>query len=178
MDETNEIRRVNLEIAAKFSKIEAQLSQSASVAGLFETLFSGIEKEFSVPFVWLTLIDSEDTASLIVSIQSSDVLKNRLSVISADLFRQILPGGLEPVLVNKDLPPYFKLLPAVTKFFVKSLAIVPFQLAGEIVGSWNNGDVVSERYAPEMETDLLRKLAAKVSGRLTELAAEGKGSKL
>jgi uncharacterized protein YigA (DUF484 family) len=174
MNENDEIQRINLEIADKFSKIEAQLYTAASIAELFETLFAGIEKEFSVPFVWLTLVDSENAAPIIASVQSSDTLRNRLNVISPVLFQQTLPAGLQPVLANKDLLPYYKLLPAVTKFFVKSLAIVPFQVGNEIVGSWNNGDVISERYMPEMETDLLRKLAEKVSVRLAELVAGSK----
>jgi hypothetical protein len=41
----------------------------------------------------------------------------------------------------------------------------------EIVGSWNNGDSSSDRYMPQMETDLLQKLAQSVSRRLTELVS-------
>jgi hypothetical protein len=51
---------------------------------------------------------------------------------------------------------------------------VPFQLRDQIVGSWNNGDVLSDRYMPEMETDLLQKLSRKVSARLNDLVGSGK----
>jgi uncharacterized protein YigA (DUF484 family) len=174
MDKTDEIRRINLEIAMKFNKVEEQLSGVASVAGLFETLFAGIEKEFCVPFVWLTLVDSEKAAPVIAAVKSSAILKNRLNIISQPLFEQILPAGLQPVLANKKLLPYYKLLPPTNKFFIKSMAIVPFQLQDQIVGSWNNGDVLSDRYRPEMETGLLQILARKVSVRLTELVGFGK----
>ena len=169
MDETDEIRRLNLEISLKFSKIEQQLSKAKNIAGLFETLFAGIEKEFAVPFVWLTLMDNENAAPVIAAVKSSDLLKNRLNVISPALFEHILPAGLQPVLVNKELQPYYKLLPPTNKFFVKSLAIIPFKANDEIAGSWNNGDVMSDRYRPDMETGLLQKLGQKVSLRLKEL---------
>ena len=169
MDKTDEIRRINLEISMKFSKIEVHIAHAKSIAGLFETLFAGIEKEFAVPFVWLTLVDRENTAPIIAAVQSSAVLKNRLSVISPALFEHILPAGLQPVLANKELQPYYKLLPPANKFFVKSLAVIPFKVHDEIAGSWNNGDVLSDRYLPDMDTGLLQKLGQKVSARLTEL---------
>jgi uncharacterized protein YigA (DUF484 family) len=171
MDKTDEIRRINLEIALKFSKIELQLSQAKNIAGLFEMLFAGIEKEFAVPFVWLTLVDSENAAPIIAAVKSSGLLKNKLNVISPALFADILPAGLQPVLANKELQPYYKLLPPTNKFFIKSLAIIPFKAHDEIVGSWNNGDVASERYRPDMETGLLQKLGQKVSQRLNEFVS-------
>lgn len=171
MDETDEIRRINLEIAAKFRAVEVQLSRTSTVSGLFETLFAGIEKEFCVPFVWLTLVEQASNAPVIAAVKSSAVLKNRLNVISKSLFQQILPAGLQPVLANKELAPYYKLLPPVNKFFIKSFAIVPFKLGDEITGSWNNGDVDENRYVPDMETDLLASLAGKVSTRLTQIIA-------
>jgi uncharacterized protein YigA (DUF484 family) len=169
MDKTDEIRRINLEIAAKFRVIETQLSRTSTVSGLFETLSAGIEKEFCVPFVWLTLVEQVSNAPVIAAIKSSAVLKNKLNIISPSLFQQILPAGLQPVLANKELTPYYKLLPPTNKFFIKSMAIVPFQLGDEIAGSWNNGDVAENRYTPDMETDLLLSLAEKVSTRLTQI---------
>ena len=73
MDKTDEIRRINLEISLKFSKIERQLKQAKDIAGLFEILFAGIETEFAVPFVWLTLVDSDNAAPLIAATKSSGV---------------------------------------------------------------------------------------------------------
>jgi hypothetical protein len=54
MDKKEDVKRINEELAARFSKIEAKLPEDQTIAGLFETLFAGIEKEFAVPFVWLT----------------------------------------------------------------------------------------------------------------------------
>ena len=171
MNKTENIERINTKIATSFDKIETGLSEAKNIAGLFEILFAGIEKEFEVPFVWLTLTDTVNNKLIIAAIKSSDVLQDRLKVIKLELFREILPAGLKPVLVNKDLQPYYKLLPSNRKYFVKSLALVPFKVNDEIAGSWNNGDAYHDRYTPDMETNLLQNLAQSVSARLTEIVS-------
>ena len=171
MNKTEDIERVNTKIAVCFRKIETELSEAKDIVGLFKILFAQIEKEFKVPFVWLTLMDTVNNKPIIAAIKSSDVLQDRLKVITPELFREILPAGLKPVLVNKDLQPYYKLLPSNRKYFVKSLALVPFKVNDEIIGSWNNGDAYQNRYTPDMETNLLQNLAQSVSVRLTELVS-------
>ena len=173
MDKKEDIQRINEDIAARFSKIEDDVSSAETIAGLFEVLFNGIEKEFAVPFVWLTLIDHVNAAPLIKVVNESDSLKNRLCVVSQELFEKIIPEGLKPVLANKDLPPFYKLLPPSRKYFVKSLAVVPFALDGQTIGSWNNGDAVADRYTADMDTVLLASLARRISLQLTRLAAAG-----
>ncbi|HBI47483.1 MAG TPA: hypothetical protein DDX93_01970 [Smithella sp.] len=178
MNKTENIERINTKIADSFERIEASLSEAKDIAGLFEILLTGIEKEFEVPYVWLTLIDTTMTAPVIEAIKSSDILIDRLKVIKPELFHEILPSGLKPVLVNKDIQPYYKLLPSTRKYFVKSLALVPFKIKEEIVGSWNNGDAYRDRYTQDMGTDLLQNLAQLVSVRLTELVATINNGKL
>lgn len=171
MNKTEDIQRINIVLADSFERIKASLSEANDIAGLFENLFAGVEKEFEVPYVWLTLVDTKMTASVIAAVKSSDVLMDRVKVIKPELFREILPTGIKPVLVNKDLQPYYKLLPSTRKYFIKSLALVPFKIDEEIAGSWNNGDAERDRYAPEMGTDFLQNLAQVLSERLTELIA-------
>jgi hypothetical protein len=174
MNKTEDINSINTKIAASFGKIETDLSEAADIAGLFEILFTGIEKEFEVPFVWLTLVDTLNAQPIIAAIKSSDLLQDRLKVITPELFREILPAGLKPVLVNKDLQRYYKLLPSNRKYFVKSLALVPFKVNDEIAGSWNNGDAYYDRYTPDMETSLLQNLSHSVSLRLIDLVSKNK----
>lgn len=174
MYEMDEIKRINQEISVKFGIIEVHIAHAKSITGLFETLFADIEKEFAVPFVWLTLVDKETTSPIIEAVQSSTELQNRLGVIPEDLFTRVLTDGLQPVLANKDLQPFYKLLPSTNKFFVKSLAVIPLYIHDEIVGSWNNGDVLSDRYLPDMDTRLLQQLGHKISARLTELVPKAK----
>lgn len=171
MGRKEDIQRINEEIAARFRKIEASLAAADTIALLFEILLAGIEKEFGVPFVWLTLIDHENAAPVLNAVKASEILKSRLSVISPELFEQILHGGLKPVLANKDLQPFYKLMPPDRKYFVRSIAAVPFVLDGQIIGTWNNGDADTDRYMADMDTALLSSLADKISLRLTQLAA-------
>ncbi len=169
MHNKEDVEDINTKIAAGFENIEKKLADAKNIAELFEILFAGIEKEFQVPFVWLTLKNTLTAAPVIEAIKSSNILKDRLSVIKPELFNEIIPSGLKPVLVNKNLNQYYKLLPANRKYFVKSLALVPFKMNNEIVGSWNNGDARLNRYTPDMQTNLLQKLAQSVSFRLNEL---------
>jgi uncharacterized protein YigA (DUF484 family) len=169
MHNKEDVEDINTKIAAGFENIEKKLADAKNIAELFEILFAGIEKEFQVPFVWLTLKNTLTAAPVIEAIKSSNILKDRLSVIKPELFNEIIPSGLKPVLVNKNLNQYYKLLPANRKYFVKSLALVPFKMNNEIVGSWNNGDARLNRYTPDMQTNLLQKLAQSISFRLNEL---------
>ena len=146
MHNKEDVEGINTKIAAGFENIEKKLAEAKNIAELFEILFAGIEKEFQVPFVWLTLKNTLTAAPVIEAIKSSHILKDRLNV-------------------NQ----YYKLLPANRKYFVKSLALVPFKMNNEIVGSWNNGDARLNRYTPDMQTNLLQKLAQSVSVRLNEL---------
>ncbi|MEN6469625.1 MAG: GAF domain-containing protein [Smithella sp.] len=171
MGQKEDIKRINEEIAARFGRIEAGVSSAETIAGLFESLLTGIEEAFRVPFVWLTLIDNISTAPLIDAVNASDFLKNRLSIVSKELCDKILPEGLKPVLANKDLQPFYKMMPPSRKYFVRSIAVAPFALDGQIVGTWNNGDADPERYAANMDTALLSALADKISMKLTALAA-------
>jgi uncharacterized protein YigA (DUF484 family) len=169
MDKKENVEGINTKIANGFENIEKKLTEAKNVAGLFEILFAAVEKEFEVPFVWLTLTNTAGAAPVIEAIKSSDILKDRLRVMKPELFYEIFSSGLKPILVNKNLNQYYKLLPANRKYFVKSLALVPFKMNNEIVGSWNNGDARLNRYTPDMQTNLLQKLAQAVSIRLNEL---------
>jgi len=171
MIKEEDIKRINEEIAARFGRIEAGIASAETIASLLETLISGIEKEFDVPFVWLTLTDHEKAAKVLASAQSSNLLKNRLSLVPRELLAKLLQDGMKPVLANSDLQPFYRLMPPARKYFARSVAIVPLALDGEIIGTWNNGDAVPERYMPDMDSTLLRALAGRISAKLTELAA-------
>ena len=111
MNNEEDLKRINDIIALRFGKIEDRIESAETIAELFENLFDGIEKEFGVPFVWLTLTNAEKAAPVIAGVRSSDVLKSRYAVVSQELVETLIPEGLKPVLVNKDLQPFYKLLP-------------------------------------------------------------------
>ncbi len=172
MNNEEDLKRINDIIAARFGKIEDSIESAETIVALFENLFDGIEKEFGVPFVWLTLTNSEAAAPIIAEVRSSDVLRSRLAVVSQELLETLIPGGLKPVLSNKDLLPFYRLLPSSKKYFVRSLAAVPIALDGHMIGVWNNGDADVYRYESDMKTDLIESLACRLSGKLTRLVLQ------
>lgn len=169
MNKKENHKNINTKIASGFEKIERKLLDANNVAGLFEILFDEIEKEFQVPFVWLTLSDNPKTLPVTEALKSSSALRERLNLIKQEKFQEIFYSGLKPILVNKNLKPYYKLFPSSQKYFVKSMAMVPFKIKGEVAACWNNGDSDQSRYAPDMETSLLQKLSRAVSMRLDDL---------
>jgi uncharacterized protein YigA (DUF484 family) len=174
MSNQEHIRRVNTKIAAGFEKIEEKLKQARNLVELFEMLVEEVKFQFQVPFVWLSLVDNATSAPVIEALQSSELLKERLNVINPVVFREIFPSDLRPILVNSDLNRYFRLFPANRKYFVRSLALVPFKISEEIWGSWNNGDTSPHRYLPDMETTFLQRFAQALSESLAHLLQTGK----
>ena len=170
MKQEDKLKQVNEEIARRFTSIKNKLNGASDIAGMLEILFDEVENEFQIPFVWLTLVDENKNATVIEAVKSSDKLKTRLNLISRAVFEKLLKEGVKPVLINNNLKPYYKLFPQSKKYFAKSMAIVPLCLNDEIIGSWNNGDVSPERYAPDMDKDILEKFANLISNRLTEIA--------
>ncbi|HDQ04797.1 MAG TPA: hypothetical protein ENN23_09615 [Deltaproteobacteria bacterium] len=169
MKSKEEIRRVNKEVARRFNELENELPTVSDITGLFEVLFAHMENQFEIPFVWLTLIDTEANRKIIDAVKKSVILHDRLSLIKRELLAKIFSAGAAPLLANNSLRQYYKLLPSRKKYFIKSLALVPLYVKGQLVGSWNNGDSSAERFSPEMETSLLQKFAGNVSLRLAEL---------
>jgi uncharacterized protein YigA (DUF484 family) len=169
MSKKENIERINTKIASGFEKIEMKLAEAKDAAELFEILLMGVEEEFGVPFVWLTVSDTKKNLRFIEMAKSSGFLKERLNIVKPHFFKEVFSSGLKPVLVNTNLTTYYRLFPEHRKYFVKSMALVPFKINGELSASWNNGDAVESRYSPDMETNLLQKIARLISSRLDEL---------
>jgi uncharacterized protein YigA (DUF484 family) len=167
--EASDITTINDEIACKFRKIEAGLSVHRSAAELFEALLGGIEREFGIPFVWLSLIRLPETAGLRKGLETSDFLRDRLNSIDKTPFLEIIPDFAAPLLVSGDLRPFFRLLPRTRKYLIRSLAVSPLTLRGKPIGSINHGDTSPARYEPGMDTTLLRHLARSVSESLANI---------
>ena len=160
------LKGINQIIAASFGKVTENVLAGKTVRGLFENLLEGIEREFGIPFVWLTLIENEIDGRLVTELNSSEILKSRFSVVSEDFIKTILPADTKPVLANRELRTFYRLLPPERKYFIKSIAVVPFTIGGRLAGTWNNGDADANRYEPDMKTDYLENLAAQISRRL------------
>jgi uncharacterized protein YigA (DUF484 family) len=169
MDEASETIRKNKEIAEKFVRIEAELPLFSELKELFEKLLMRLQEEFAIPFVWLSIINRPEVSGLVQSLTASEILRDRLNIIDEAPFLELASLGTTPVLANEELHPFYRLFPKNKKFFIKSIAIAPITLDGQIIGSINYGDAARLRYEPGMDTSLLQHLTGAVSSCLTGL---------
>lgn len=166
--------KYNEEIARKFFEIEISVLSIFNFKDLFEKLLTEIKEKFEIPYVWISLIDESDTVHFIRDMASSEILKQRLNTVERDVLLELTGEGTKPILVNQDLARFYRLFPPDEKYLIKSAAIAPINLDGEIIGSLNLGDSSSERYCPGMDTTLLERLTVKISTCLSNAKAHEK----
>jgi diguanylate cyclase (GGDEF)-like protein len=169
-----ETLKKNDEITRKFQEIETKILSILEFTDLFEILLDEIRQKFQVPYVWLTLIDTGDESGLLQFLEHSKILETNLNIVSSDTFFKLVPRNTEPLLVNDDMKPYYRLLPPIKKILVKSMAIAPITMNGQIIGSLNQADFSYLRFAPGIDTSLLEQLAIKVSLCLANVTAHEK----
>jgi len=169
-----EILRYNEEIARKFFEIEKSILSILNYTDLFEFLLTEIRKKFRVPYVWISVIEKSEVSRFIQSLESSKLLRERMNIIDKKNFMELVGSTTTPLLVNDDLKPYYQLLPKNRKYFIKSLAIAPITLDGEMIGSLNQADISRVRFQPGIDTSLLERLAVKVSLCLSNVTAHEK----
>jgi diguanylate cyclase (GGDEF)-like protein len=163
--------RDNEEIARTFFEIEVSILSILDFQGLFERLLSEIRDKFGIPCVWISLIDKSGISDLIQTLASSKDLKERLNIIDRKTFLRLIDNRTTPLLLNGDLHPFHPMLPKGQLNFIRSLAVSPITLDGEIIGSLNQADLSPLRYRPGMDTQLLDQLAVKVSICLSNVIA-------
>jgi diguanylate cyclase (GGDEF)-like protein len=173
-DKLLEIIKANEEIARKFFEIEVGILSTCDFKDLFEKLLLFIEEKFGIPHVWISIINGQDVSDLVQALESSHVVKERLNLVERSVFLELLKDERTPILVNENLRPYYRLLPENQKYFVKSLAIAPLVLEGNVIGSLNLGDYSGLRFEPSMDTFFLSQLAVKVSICLSNVNAREK----
>ena len=166
--------RINEETAQKFFEIEVSILSILNFKDLFERLLTEIKDKFGVPYVWISMIDQSEVSDLIKTLESSEILKERLNVVDKNTFMSLVENRTKPLLVSGDLKPYYQLLPQGQMYFIRSLALTPLALDGEIIGSLNQADLSRLRYRPGMDTRLLEQLAVKVSICLSNVTAHEK----
>ncbi len=164
----------NEQITEKFQAVEAKILSTLEFKDLFEVLLSEIMNTFEIPYVWISMVRNSDVSTLIESLGDSNTLKEHINLIDKEPFMELFHDETTPILENKNLKPYFKLLPINKKFFIKSIAVAPLSLDGEIIGSMNQADSSSLRFKPGMDTSLLKQLALKVSLCLSNVTAHEK----
>lgn len=161
----------NQEIAQKFFEIEVCILSVLNFKDLFEKLLSEIREKFGIPHLWISLIDKGDLSSLIQELGNSNALKERLNMITEEIFLGLLNAKKKPVLANGDLKPFYKLFPENEKYFIKSIAVIPLTLDGEIIGSLNMADYSETRFQPGMDIQFLDQLSTIVSICISNVTA-------
>ena len=163
--------RENEEIARKFFEIEVSILSILDFEGLFARLLSEIREKFGIPCVWISLIDKSEISDLVRTLPFSKELRERLNLIDRKTFLRLTENKTTPLLLNGDLHPFHPMLPKGQLNFIRSLALSPISLHGQIIGSLNQADFSPLRYRPGMDTQLLEQLAVKVSICLSNVIA-------
>ena len=161
----------NAEIAEKFFAIETSILSIHNFRDLFEKLLTEIHERFNVPRVWIAMTEDNDVWRLLDRMTPGGTFGERLRIVDAQAFEEIVGDGSAPILANEGLERYSSLLPEGTRDRPGSLAVVPLTFEGRAIGSLNLGDESPERYGPGMEVSLLRQLAVKVSICLANVMA-------
>jgi diguanylate cyclase (GGDEF)-like protein len=165
--------RDNEEIAERYFNIEKRILQILNFHDLFEALLSEISIQLKVPFAWISVIKESEILEFIQSKKPSFVLQERLNIVEKQTFADLMHSTV-PLLINRDLRRYKALIPKNRRRAIKSIAISPLTLDGELIGSLNQADTSKERWSCGMDTTHLEQLAIKVSLCLSNVTAHEK----
>ena len=156
----------------KFNNVESKILTILNFKDLFETLLSEISQQFSIPYVWITLVEGSDTSRLLLkAFGSSELLPERVNLTTRSQFQGLLGTGTTPTLVNEDLREFRTLIPKQKGWMIRSMSVAPITLDGDIIGSLNQGDIAADRFSPDLDPVLLSQLAIKFSLCLSNVTA-------
>jgi len=169
MEDILDMLKKNEEIARKFLEVESVLKPACTPSELMETLLRQLERSFLIPYAWFTFVDRPGNEELISRLAMTESLREEAGFLDEASFAEILPQRTSPVLANENLRLFYKLFPLNRKYFLKSIAVVPLILRGQLIGSLNLGDASPERYSEGMDASLLQQLVDEVSERLDRM---------
>lgn len=158
-------------IAQRFHEVESRFLSILNFRDFFEVLISEIIEKFSVPHVWVSIVDSSEISGFLESIKNSEILHDRINIISEEEFGKISGKLGRPLLANRNLDRFAILNPPED---TGSMAIAPLTLDGKLIGALNQADISDDRFSPGKDTSLLERLAVKVSLCLSNVTAHEK----
>lgn len=156
--------REHEELADKFYALDVRILKILDVATFCRELPQQVAELFDVPQAWLSIIEDSKAARYVRG-------KGETVLIPRDVFTTLLPRAEQPLVINEDLTPYFRLLPASRREYFRSLAMVPLHLDGELIGSFNQADADPRRFSPHYNTTHLDRLAVKLSLGISNVIA-------
>lgn len=172
-----ETYRKNQEIARSFDDIARSILSVLNIKDFLEKLLMEIKKKRDVPYIWITVADEGEMGQMIREAASNDVLASRTHFVTRQQFISLVKNGT-PILANKNLSAYASLMPPKLKDRIRSLAISPLTLDGELLGSLNCASPEDTRYSPDKDPILFQKLATIVSICLSNVHAHEKLDRL
>ncbi len=174
----------NEQITNNFREVHKKILKILKFKDFFSTLLSAIEDQFKIPYVWISIIEDSAVPNLLKSLEEADLLQNRVNMIDRKIFNNLTLDYHKPVLVNDDICRYYDILsedisrlinkPENMNSIIKSIAVSPISLDGEIIGSLNQADPSEGRYEPSLDTSDLEHLAIVVSQCLSNVTAHEK----
>ncbi len=164
--------RTNEEILRKFFEMEMEILTVSTFRDLFERLLTAVEEKFSIPHVWISVIEEETDRFPWEALEASPLLKERLNVLPRSDFSALMGKKGLPTLVNENLKAYYRLLPHHQKCMVKSMAVCPLFFREEIIGGLNLGDYSESRFQPDMDTFFLSQLSLIISISLSNVLTQ------
>jgi len=169
-----EIAKRNAETTRRFFEIEKRILSILNYKDLFEVLLKEIKLKFNMHYVWISLIDKSEVMSFIEHLESSEILKKNMNVVDKNTFLKLVGTNTTPLLINDNLKAFSKLIPQQDKYTIRSIAISPISLDGEIIGSLNQAHILPGHFQPGLDTSSLEQLAVKVSFCLSNVTAHEK----
>jgi diguanylate cyclase (GGDEF)-like protein len=170
----DEIAKRNAETTRRFFEIEKRILSILNYKDLFEVLLSEIKLKFSMHYVWISIIDKSEVTSFIEHIENSEILKENINIVDKNTFIKLVGTKTTPLLINDNLKAFSKLIPRQDKYTIRSIAISPISLDGEIIGSLNQAHISPGHFKPGLDTSSLEQLAVKVSFCLSNVTAHEK----
>ena len=164
----------NDEITRKFFEIEKRILSILNYKDLFEVLLKEIKLKFNMPYAWISIIEKSELFNFIQSLETSETLNKRINIIDRKTFYNLVGTKTTPLLINDNLRAFSKLLPRHEKQRIRSIAISPISLDGEIIGSLNQAHISPGHFKPGLDTSSLEQLAVKVSFCLSNVTAHEK----
>ena len=164
----------NEKIAKKFFQVETKILSILNFKDFFEILLTEIKEIFKVPHVWISLVKTSEVTNLIRHLESSRILGKNINIIDQNSFQQLLGNNTTPLLANDNLKPFYKIINIKRKYLIRSIAIAPIAIDGEVIGSLNQADFSPTRFQPDIDTGLLEHLAVKISLCLSNVTAHEK----
>ncbi|PIE44513.1 MAG: GGDEF domain-containing protein [Gammaproteobacteria bacterium] len=171
VDQLINLARKNEEIASKLFEIEVEIMNVLNGTDFFEKLLKTVQESFNIDNVWLCLTEKTIKTQLAALFKAPDMPLHRAYICNTVDFLRVTKSCREPILVNSNLSFYKALVPAVIWPEVRSLAVLPLIVDGQLIGSLNFASEDDCRYEPSKDHFFLRQLAVKASICLSSVIA-------